>query len=247
MDYDRNGMYDIRPVLIKALCGRERIRMAQPKKVTAKYALSNFYSGITGEARFTAEFLRNGIQVAKPYWNDDEIDLLVFTMQSGQLIPIPIQVKTIQFLPNANNKMPNTKTLQGLKKKYIERQPTLCLAVYEPETDSMWLVAGASEIKAIYDEQYNHGRKQKKYLDINGDKDLPISWDRLPEDDFTKKYLVDKLTPQVLYKKISQLAKSIQVTMDLNEIYKRLFETYGKDAAEMQTKSMPLAGVKIDQ
>jgi hypothetical protein len=194
-----------------------------PQPVKPKYALINSFSGVVGEMRIAAEFIRCGIQVAKPYWNDDEIDLLVFRYIDNHLIPIPVQIKSIQYLPRPKGRVQKTKQLQGLKKIYVERQAPLCLAVYEPNSDRIWFVAGANNIKKIYADQHAKGRKKKAYKDVDENSDLPISWDAKPDSEFDRQFLLDKDDPRWLYKMVSDLAKRIRKTHDLTKIYKRIF------------------------
>ena len=52
--------------------------MPPPSQVTRLHALTNTYSGVVGEMAAATALIRAGLQVAKPYWNDDEVDLLVF-------------------------------------------------------------------------------------------------------------------------------------------------------------------------
>ncbi len=68
-------------------------------------ALSNTFSGVAAEARVAAELVRQGFRVAKPLWTDDEVDLIVLCKGEGTALPIPIQVKSVQFLESKTTKL----------------------------------------------------------------------------------------------------------------------------------------------
>jgi hypothetical protein len=140
-----------------------------PDKIKRVHALTNTASGVAGEARVGAELARCGIQVAKPYWNDDEIDLLVLHRNGALLYPIPIQVKSVQRDPDdtGNN------FIQRLKKRYIEQLPPLCLAIYNPKTDRIWFIDTAERIRSVYRDQ-GEWHKHKSYDTLGDDEDVRI-------------------------------------------------------------------------
>ena len=67
-------------------------------RVKRMYALKNTYSGVAGEMAVATALIRAGHRVAKPYWNDDEVDIMIFERDGLSLLPIPVQVKSIQRL-----------------------------------------------------------------------------------------------------------------------------------------------------
>jgi hypothetical protein len=99
------------------------------------HALENTFSGVAGEARIAAEFVRCGLRVAKPYWTDDEVDLVVLYRHENSVLPLPVQVKSLQFLESKTRKLSDPRFLSGLKKRYVEKNPALCLAIYRPDED----------------------------------------------------------------------------------------------------------------
>ena len=81
------------------------------------HALKQNFSGHVGESMVKAELLRSGFRVADPCWSNDETDLLVvIDTDFFPLVAIPIQVKTIQFFPTKEGKIPENGFVQGLKK-----------------------------------------------------------------------------------------------------------------------------------
>jgi hypothetical protein len=130
-------------------------------------------SGVAAEARVAAELLRCALKVAKPFWTDDEVDLLVLHPSTDSLIPVPIQVKSVQFIPRTNGRQAKSVFIKGLKKKYLERQPGLCLAIYRPDKDWIWFIDSAATIKKVYDAQNCDGGKPK-YADLRHGSDVRI-------------------------------------------------------------------------
>ena len=96
--------------------------------------LRNTRSGTAGEMNVIAVLSRCGLNIDKPLQIDDEIDVSIRVKIGVHNILIPIQVKSVQFPEKRNIKH---KFIQGLKKKYLERQPHLCLAIYRPETNEI--------------------------------------------------------------------------------------------------------------
>lgn len=170
---------------------------------------------MVGEMRLAAALARAGHNVAKPYWNDDEIDLLVLFSKGNQLIPIPVQVKSIQ--RDANNPKGQQAT-QGLNKKYLQRQYALCLGIYCPQTDKMWFIHGAERIKAVHAKGVAESKGNRtKYDDISDDKDVPIYVDLSDQGNpsFDSEWLVDPHYPDTIDKKLFQLRDEILQTNHL--------------------------------
>ena len=189
------------------------------KPVTSMYALTNTASGVAGEAAVTAALLRAGLQVAKPYWNDDEMDLLVFGKSGDDFIPIPIQVKSVQ----CRNEIEDEVCTQGLRKMYVERQPALCLAIFSPAQNKIWFFAGPDKIKQVHAEGVlSSCGKRTKYEDIPVVKEtepkkkygmVPIYVNVSEKGDiaFDKQWLIDTKSPKKLREQISELATRIML------------------------------------
>lgn len=137
------------------------------------HSLKNTFSGVAAEARVAAEMVRCGLRVAKPYWTDDECDLIILTVVDNCLIPIPVQVKAVQFLESKSREVGDDRFVPNLKKRYVERSAALCLAIYRPDLDKMWFIDGAKNIRATYDEGAKAG-KQRPYVEIPSNGDVPI-------------------------------------------------------------------------
>lgn len=157
--------------------------------------MRNTFSGIAGEARVAAELVRCGLRVAKPYWADDEVDLLVLVeAQRGLEVPLPIQVKSIQLAPPhpaADREEARRPAIHGLKKRYVEQNPALCLAIYRPDTDDIWFINGAENIKRVYDEQASaSARGERPYTELREEDDVTIAVEPAP--DALREWLVPK-------------------------------------------------------
>ena len=213
-----------------------------PKKVKTVHSLTNTYSGVAGEMRAAAEFVRCGLKVSKPYWTDDEVDLLILIPEKDRLTPLPIQVKSIQFNPDPETQIqPPRKPIQGLKKKYIERQVALCLVVYRPDTDDLWFFSSAQTIRDLYTEQFKAGIKEKSYDAIAHDADVPIAIELKPSKEFNDKYLWKDQDRLWLTSKLFKLAREL----DNNHGFEKLLETAlfsEEEVAEKSTMTMPLGG-----
>ena len=219
----------------------------RPKKLRAVHALTNTYSGVAAEIRAAAEFVRCGLKVSKPYWTDDEIDLLILMPEKTRLTPIPVQVKAIQFNPDAKtNKQPVRRPIQGLKKKYVERQPALCLVVYRPDTDQLWFVPSADGIRSLYAQQYKDGIKEKTYEALDPDGDVPIAIDRKPKAEFNREYLWTKKDRHWLTQKLFDLTKRMDRDHGMERLLETVFST-PEEAHSISTLTMPLAAVPLQQ
>src|SRR5580704_18972552 len=110
--------------------------------------LTNTYSGIAGELAVATALLLSGYKVAKPYWNNDAMDLLVLWQnESGHSHSvIPVQVKSVQRGSSKKTEIP----IDGLKKKYVQRHPSLCLGIFSPELNKVWFIPGARNILRVH-------------------------------------------------------------------------------------------------
>lgn len=181
------------------------------------HILTNHFSGIAGEARVAAELLRCGIMTAKPYWNHDENDLLTFFAKNGKLLALPIQVKSVQFIPDKNNK-PKIKTpIQGLKKKYVEKNRYLVLIIYRPDIDEFAGFFGSESIKSEFDRQKSLGSIEKEFNAIASDGDLPLKVPFDINDNFWSSSRIDKSNSKFLFEKLHNLANTMSLDKDANE------------------------------
>ena len=114
-------------------------------------ALTNTFSGVAGEARVAAELVRGGMKVARPYWTDDEADLVIIVWANRGLLPIIVQVKALQFLPDGKGQVPVRAYIQGLRKRYLSKSPAFVLALYRVDEDFIYLIPGHDKVIAIYE------------------------------------------------------------------------------------------------
>ncbi|HEX8324034.1 MAG TPA: hypothetical protein VF595_08970 [Tepidisphaeraceae bacterium] len=198
------------------------------------HALTNTASGAAGEASVVAAFLRAGLLVADPYWNDDEVDLLVLWADGDRLVPIPVQVKSVQSKQIMDKKTGVAKTVmvvapQGLRKKYIDRQPALCLAIYSPARDKIWFFPGASSIREAYANwlanRSTKGRKSKAFDAMDADEEVPIYVDvsKAGDTDFDAKWLLNRQSPEKLTQQIRGLARSMLDSQSLRAVMADMF------------------------
>lgn len=209
------------------------------------HALTNTASGAAGEAAVVAAFLRAGLLVADPYWNDDEVDLLVLWSARDRLVPIPVQVKSVQSRhvadPKRNSSYVTTVVApQGLRKRYLNRQPALCLAIYSPARDKIWFFPGSDKIREAYAEwlatRSVKGRKSKAMDHIGDDEEVPIYVDlsKGGNKDFDAKWLLDRQSPTKLTRAIRDLAESVITRHLLREVMAEMFTIApSEDAVEM--------------
>lgn len=185
------------------------------------FALTNTASGVAGEAAVTAALLRAGLQVAKPYWNDDEMDLLIFWKDGRDFIPIPVQVKSVQ--STSVTKSGKVRIIfdavpEGVRKRYVDRQPSLCLAIYSPAQNKIWFIPGANNIKEVYatwlKTRSKKGRKSPTYATMKPDQDVPIhvNVSKVGDADFDGKWLFDTVSPDKLRNQIQALAQAIKAS-----------------------------------
>lgn len=176
--------------------------------------MKNTYSGVVGEMAVATALIRAGHRVAKPYWNDDEVDLVVFAKEGLSLLPIPVQVKSVQRLNNEGDEF----AAEGLKKKYIHRQPALCLGIYCPESNKIWFIPGADNIRDVHRagvlaSKSRLGRPRTPYESLDPDKDVNIYVNLTDEGDkeFDSRWLIDTTSPSKLNKAINDLVKRFEV------------------------------------
>lgn len=188
--------------------------MSANVRVKRIYTLKNTYSGVVGEMAVATALIRAGHRVAKPYWNDDEVDLVVFAKEGLSLLPIPVQVKSVQRLDNEGCEF----ATEGLKKKYIDRQPALCLGIYCPESNKIWFIPGAHNIRDVHRagvlaSQSRPGRSRTPYDSLSPDNDVNVYVNLTVEGDktFDSRWLVDTTSPMKLNKAINDLATRFEV------------------------------------
>ena len=150
-------------------------------------ALSEPFEAPVGETRIAAELLRGGLRVAKPYWSDDATDLIVFVVARGLWMPIRVQIKSVQ-LPSGVDR----RTIQGPKKKHLESDPALCLAIYRLDKDAIWFLDGAASVRRAYEAQAAWDPRLTPYAELGEDDEVPLTlqrranaWDEwlVPRDD----------------------------------------------------------------
>lgn len=176
------------------------------RTVRRLYSLTNTASGTAAEIIAAGALLRAGCLVAKPYWNDDEIDLLVFSGGRRDLVWLPVQVKSIQFCSRSTA----TGCTRGLRKKHLERQPFLCLIIYAPRNNKLWLIPGARTIKQVHQEGVRKNRRRKPYsrISTNGEVRIYVDISKEGDKEFDAEWLIDTDSPSSMTAKISELGKA---------------------------------------
>jgi len=182
--------------------------MSEVKRI---HTLTNTFSGVAAEARVAAELVRNGLFVADPYWTDDEFDLLILQTVSQNVIPVAVQVKAIQFISNERPRLP----IQGLKKKYVAANKALCLAIYRPDSDDIWFIDGAENIKRVHNEQVQRGYSKKLFNELDDASDVPIKISKKPDAAFDSEWKMPKDNAAWLPQRINRVAKTVNHSQDL--------------------------------
>lgn len=179
-------------------------------EIRPRYSIENTFSGQAAELSVAALLVRAGFRVAQPLWSNDYTDLLILKKSKGWLVPIPVQVKSVQQAGKTKSQV----AIQGLKKKYVKDVPALCLAIYSPAHDKIWFIPGAENIRIVHQnwvEKSNAspGTRAKLYEDILPENDIPIRVDLSTSGDaeFDEQWLVDRKSPIDLYNQINQLAE----------------------------------------
>lgn len=132
--------------------------------------LQNTKSGKTGEHNVLGKLSRFGLKVSKPQWGDDEVDYEIRWGDGDESVNIPLQVKSVQFSHKRDKSF-----IQGLKKNYLKRNALLCLAIYNPDHDWMWLFCGSDIIVAVYERQSEWNRKHRSYSYLDGNDDIRVA------------------------------------------------------------------------
>lgn len=177
------------------------------------HALTNTFSGVAGEARVAAELVRCGLRVAKPYWTDDEADLLVLErVENGVALPIPVQVKSVQFLPSKSRPAESDRFISGLKKRYVERNPALCLAIYRPDTDAIWFIHGAQRIRDVYERDVAASGKRVAYDDLTLADDVKLRMRFDGDATFDADWKVPSGDPTFLSERVREMAADLRDT-----------------------------------
>jgi hypothetical protein len=76
-----------------------------------------------------------------------------------------VQVKSVQFLESKSRKATDPRFIGGLKKRYVEGNAALCLAIYRPDEDKIWFIDGAENIRKVYEEDAE-STGRTRYLDL---------------------------------------------------------------------------------
>jgi hypothetical protein len=205
--------------------------------------LNNTYSGIAGELAVATALLRSGYKVAKPYWNNDVMDLLVLWRdESGHSHSvIPVQVKSVQRASSTKAEI----AIEGLKKKYVERHPGLCLGIFSPEWNRVWFIPGAHNIlkvhKAGVDKSKKRGGKQRTPFELLGsDSDVRIYVNLAPTGDpDLDKWLIKLDQPQ---KRLDKLMRGLTLRMKDDPEVERTVEFFldltGEDEEAQPNESL---------
>jgi hypothetical protein len=115
--------------------------------------------------------VRCRLRVARPYWTEDEVDLIVLSHCDNIFIPVPVQVKPVQFLESKHRKTKAPRFIGSLKKRCVEENPALCLMIYRPDEERMWFIDGPENIQSVYEEDAKAtGRTQ--YHDLKPEDDV---------------------------------------------------------------------------
>lgn len=144
------------------------------------HALTNTFSGVAGEARVAAELVRCGFLIAKPYWTDDEADLILLDRrysESYSVVPVVIQVKSVQFLPNEQQKVSPRKFIKGLRKRYVLNSPAFALAIYRVDRDEIFFIHGQDNVRAVYEAQDSWNKKHVSFDKLSPEGDVKIAID----------------------------------------------------------------------
>jgi len=154
--------------------------------------------------------VRCGFLVAKPYWTDDEADLIVLDRrysQSYSVIPVVIQVKSVQFLPNKRQHTRSRTPIQGLRKRYVLNSPAFALAIYRVDQDEIFFIHGQDNVRLVYDAQRFWNRKHIPFDSLKADDDVRISvhlTDGIPGD-----WLVPRLNAAWLSNRIHSMVDTV--------------------------------------
>ncbi len=196
-------------------------------RVKRPHALNNTYSGVAGELRVAAELVRCGMRVAKPYWTNDEADLVVLYGTRGRnittsrrsrktLVPVHLQVKAVQFLPSKSRTAESSRRVK-IKKRYVEDTRSLCIAIYRVDTDCLWFIDGPENIIRAYNDL---PRRKRKYAELPDTAELSFTI-TATEGPLFEEWLVPRDDRQWLPKRIKRVVDNLTP----NEI-DRLFQEF---------------------
>jgi hypothetical protein len=179
-----------------------------PKSIKTPITLNEYFSGAAGEARIAAEFIRYGYRVAKPCWNDDEIDLIILDKDNGKMFALPIQIKTVQFLPHGKRPAPERIAIQNLMKKHVNNNIALCLAIYTLDNDRIWFIPGRENIIKAYESQSHWNKKHKTYSKLTLNSQIRIYVSSTPES-LHNEWLLPQNDGGAIRKMIVEIKKNI--------------------------------------
>lgn len=187
---------------------------------------SSGLSGNVGEYRVAAELLRAGFNVAKPYWDIDGWDLVVFVAVHQLLVPLPLQVKSVQQSAGESGKPTASREVQGLYKKYVEAG--VGVAIYAPDKDKIWLFLSENEVKEAF---VAVERRKLTFESINSEDELPL---RVPEDSqaFDGKWCVSAGNVQLSQRLIRRAEVEIEQTRLVAQLAIGLGSTGGPDQSQ---------------
>jgi hypothetical protein len=194
------------------------------RPIRRPHYLFNTFSGVAGEGRVAAEFVRCGFRVARPLWTDDEVDLLVIMrspFQTGDLVPIAVQVKSVQFIPNMRGQLPNRVFIKGLRKRYLMKSPALSLAVYRPDTDEIYFIDGGQNIQAVYESQLNWNRKHRAFSTLKDEDDVRIALSE--SEGIDGEWKVNPRDARWLSERMNRIAKKVGSPAKLRTAVEALF------------------------
>jgi len=184
-----------------------------PKVLARAATLDSNPAGVAAEMRVAAELCRFGFHVARPYWTEDEIDLLVAYEISGTVVFVPIQVKCVQFVTATRKCRVPTCFIQGLKKRYIENNKWLSLVLYNPHEDWFWFIDGAINICKAYDAQ-KAWHKHIAYNQIADDADVRIGLTKKGRDNFDALWKCPAKAGTFWDQRLARIAKQIAENRD---------------------------------
>src|SRR5579884_396034 len=112
------------------------------KRRTSVAELPSTRSGTSGEIIVAAALMRAGLRVLRPHWDDDEMDLIVLAEHPRRPIPLPVQIKAIQARASGEGVV----RVDRVRRRYVDANPGICLAIYSHPNDKLWFITGASAI-----------------------------------------------------------------------------------------------------
>jgi hypothetical protein len=160
--------------------------------------------------------MRAGLRVLRPHWDDDEMDLIVLAEHPRRPIPLPVQIKAIQARASGEDVV----RVDRVRRRYVDTNPGICLAVYSHPNDKMWFLAGARAVRDTHAAQTaaanarpgRRGPLRSAYEALGPEQTVPIDVNvGDPGDlDFDRQWLVDRYTPKPLTDVIRDLARAVE-------------------------------------